>query len=82
MAVTDDIEDKVRKAVSEQLGQPLEKVQLNSRIVEDLGADSLDTVELVIKLEEAFGMPIPDDDAERMKTVQDVIKYFQKRLQS
>lgn len=80
MAGADDIEEKIKKAVSEQLGQPFEKIQLNSRIVEDLGADSLDTVELVIKLEEAFETPIPDDDAERMKTVQDVVKYFQKRL--
>lgn len=79
MEESPQIEAKVRKIISAQVGFPIEKVLLKSKIVDDLGADSLDTVELVIKFEEAFGIRIPDDDAERMKTVQDVVRYIQKR---
>ncbi|WP_176507518.1 MULTISPECIES: acyl carrier protein [Pseudomonas] len=70
------IEERVKKIVAEQLGVKVEAVTLSSSFSEDLGADSLDTVELVMALEEEFEMEIPDDDAETLSTVQDAIDYI------
>ena len=70
-----DIE-KVRQIVAEQLGVDLEEVTEEASFVDDLGADSLDTVELVMALEEEFGMEIPDEDAEKISTVKDAINYI------
>ena len=69
------IEERVKKVVCEQLGVKEEDVKGSSRFVEDLGADSLDTVELVMALEEEFGCEIPDEDAEKITTVQQAIDY-------
>lgn len=69
--------EKVRRIVADQLGVELEEVTLEASFVDDLGADSLDTVELVMALEEEFGLEIPDEDAEKISTVQDAIKYIE-----
>jgi acyl carrier protein len=69
--------EKVRQIVADQLGVELEEVTLEASFVDDLGADSLDTVELVMALEEEFGLEIPDEEAEKISTVQDAIKYIE-----
>ncbi|MBD8493797.1 acyl carrier protein [Pseudomonas syringae] len=69
------IEDRVKKIVAEQLGVKEEEVKNESSFVEDLGADSLDTVELVMALEEEFETEIPDEEAEKITTVQAAIDY-------
>ena len=70
------IEDRVKKIVCEQLGVKEEEVKSTSSFVEDLGADSLDTVELVMALEEEFETEIPDEEAEKITTVQSAIDYI------
>ncbi len=69
------IEQQVKTIVAEQLGVNIDDVKNESSFQDDLGADSLDTVELVMALEEAFGCEIPDEDAEKMTTVQSAIDY-------
>ena len=69
------IEDRVKKIVCEQLGVKEEEVKSSSSFVEDLGADSLDTVELVMALEEEFETEIPDEEAENITTIQQAIDY-------
>lgn len=71
-----DVEVKVKKIISEQLGVPEGDVKPEASFVNDLGADSLDTVELVMALEEEFGVEIPDEDAEKIGTVQSAIDYI------
>ena len=71
-------EDKVRKIIVDQLGVSAEEVTLEASFIDDLGADSLDTVELVMALEEEFDMEIPDEDAEKIVTVADAIDYIEK----
>jgi acyl carrier protein len=68
--------EQVKKVVVEQLGVSEAEVKRESSYVDDLGADSLDTVELVMALEEAFGMEIPDEDAEKIKTIGDTVNYI------
>jgi acyl carrier protein len=67
--------EQVKKVVVEQLGVNESEVSRESSFVDDLGADSLDTVELVMALEEAFGTEIPDEDAEKIKTIGDTVSY-------
>lgn len=69
--------DKIREIVVEQLGVDADQVVPEASFVDDLGADSLDTVELIMAFEEEFDVEIPDTDAERIKTVQDVIDYIE-----
>ena len=71
------IEERVKKIVVDQLGVKEEDVTPNASFVDDLGADSLDTVELVMALEEEFGQEIPDEEAEKLQSVGDVIKYIE-----
>ena len=75
-----NIEDRVRKIVAEQLGVKEEEVTTEASFVDDLGADSLDTVELVMALEEEFETEIPDEEAEKITTVQLAIDYINKNL--
>jgi len=70
------IEDRVKKIVSDQLGASLDDIQEDSSFVDDLGADSLDTVELVMALEEEFDLEIADEDAEKISTVNDAVEYI------
>ena len=72
-----DLEKKVAEIIAEQLGVDPSEVTPEASFVDDLGADSLDTVELVMALEEEFGIEIPDEDAEKITTVNDAIKYIQ-----
>ncbi|MBM3846579.1 MAG: acyl carrier protein [Verrucomicrobia bacterium] len=71
------IEDRVKKIIVEQLGVNADQVTAEAKFVEDLGADSLDTVELVMALEEEFGNEIPDEEAEKLQSVGDVVKYIE-----
>ena len=73
------LEQRVKDLVISQLGVDAGKVGVDSSFIEDLGADSLDTVELVMAFEEEFDIEIPDEDAQRMRTVQDVIEYLKGR---
>jgi acyl carrier protein len=73
-----DIADRVKKIVVEHLGVESEKVTDNANFIDDLGADSLDTVELVMAFEEEFNVEIPDDAAETIVTVGDAIKFLEK----
>ena len=75
-----NIEDRVSKIVAEQLGVKEEEVKAEASFVDDLGADSLDTVELVMALEEEFETEIPDEDAEKITTVQLAIDYINNNL--
>jgi acyl carrier protein len=70
-------EDRVKEIIVEQLGVSPDQVKPEARFIDDLGADSLDTVELIMALEEEFNVEIPDEDAEKMVTVGDSLKYLQ-----
>jgi len=71
------LQPKVMKIIEEQLGVDPERVKAESSFIDDLGADSLDIVELVMAMEEEFEIEIPDEDAEKLRTVQDVMKYLE-----
>lgn len=71
------VEDKVKEIIAKQLGVDMDKVTMEAAFIEDLGADSLDTVELVMAFEESFNIEIPDEDAEKILKVQDAIKYIE-----
>ena len=71
--------NKVTEIVVDKLGIDISKVTLDSRFIEDLGADSLDTVELIMQFEEDFEIEIPDEDAEKMTTVGDAVKYIEEK---
>ena len=72
-------QDKIRQIIAEQLGVKKEEVTDNAKFVDDLGADSLDTVELVMALEEEFGIEIPDEEAEKLVTVGDALRYIEEK---
>ena len=71
------IEERVKKIVSDQLGKDVEEIQVDSSFVDDLGADSLDTVELIMEFEKEFDIQIPDDQAENIGTVGQAISYIE-----
>ncbi|MFI5316400.1 MAG: acyl carrier protein [Myxococcota bacterium] len=73
------VEDKIREIIIEQLGVSAEEVVPEASFIDDLGADSLDIVELVMAIEEEYGLEIPDEDAERMQNIADVINYVEER---
>ncbi len=70
------VEKKVREIVAEQLGKDVNDITTQASFIDDLGADSLDIVELVMKMEEEFRIEIPDEEAEKIKTVNDVVEYI------
>lgn len=70
------VQEKVKNIIVDQLGVTPEKVKLEAKFIEDLGADSLDIVELVMAMEEEFDLEIPDEEAEKLKTVNDVQSYL------
>jgi acyl carrier protein len=76
-----DIEAKVKEIIVKQCGVEEEKVVPEARFIEDLGADSLDTVELVMAFEEAFGIEIPDQESEKIRTVGDALNYIKAHVQ-
>lgn len=80
LPIMSTVEERVKKIVVEQLGVKDEEVNSQSSFVDDLGADSLDTVELVMALEEEFECEIPDEEAEKITTVQQAIDYINKHL--
>lgn len=73
-----DIEDKVKEIIVEQLGVNADQVTPEAKMIEDLGADSLDAVELVMAIEEEFGIEVPDDEAEKLVKVGDIIDHVEK----
>ena len=75
-----EIQDRIRAIIAEQLSQDLEEVVPEASFVDDLGADSLDLVELVMHMEEEFDVEIPDEEAENIRLVQDVINYVNQHL--
>ncbi|MBI5180028.1 MAG: acyl carrier protein [Nitrospirota bacterium] len=75
-----NVDEKVKKIIAEQLGLSEDEVNFESSFVDDLGADSLDTVELVMAFEEEFGIEIPDEDAEKIATVQNAIDYIKEKV--
>jgi len=75
-----NIEERVKKIIAEQLGVKKEEIRPESSFVDDLGADSLDTVEIVMALEEEFGIEIPDEDAEKISTVGEAIQYIENKV--
>ena len=76
------VEDRVKSIIVEQLGVDAEEVQPDAKFVEDLGADSLDTVELIMAFEEEFGVEISDDEAEKIQKVKDAVEYIEKRAKA
>jgi acyl carrier protein len=76
------VEEKVKQIIVDQLGVEAEDVTPAASFVDDLGADSLDRVELIMALEETFGVEIPDEDAEKISTVKDAVDYIQKNAKS
>jgi acyl carrier protein len=78
--MTEDITAKIKAIIAESLGVDISEVTENASFVNDLGADSLDTVELVMALEEQFGIEIPDEDAEKMQTVGQAIEYIKNKI--
>ena len=73
------VDNRVRKIIVDQLGVGEDEVKSDASFVDDLGADSLDTVEMVMAFEEEFSIEIPDEDAEKIKSVQDAIDYIEKK---
>jgi acyl carrier protein len=80
MKVSASIEDRVINIVCEQMGSSRDKIHENTSFINDLGADSLDTVELVMEFEDEFDINIPDEDAEKIQTVGDAISYIKTRV--
>ncbi len=78
--MAEDIQQKVVDLIVDQLGVDADSVTPEAHFIDDLGADSLDTVELVMAFEEEFDLEVPDEDAEKLETVSDVTNYLKKRL--
>src|SRR5215470_16745873 len=76
--MADSVEEKVKQIIVEELGVDEAEVTPNARFIDDLGADSLDTVELVMRFEEEFNIEVPDEDAEKITSVRDAIEYIEK----
>lgn len=79
--MSDSLEEKVTEIIVEQLGATKEEIVPEASFIDDLGADSLDIVELVMAMEETFDVEIPDDDAEKIQTIGDAVSYLRNRLE-
>lgn len=79
--MADNIQEKVKDIIVEQLGVNPEQVTPEAKFIEDLGADSLDTVELVMAFEEEFGIDVPDEEAEKLQSVGDVVRYVEENAE-
>jgi acyl carrier protein len=77
---TEEVFEKVKGIIVDQLGTPEDNVKMDSSFIDDLGADSLDIVELVMAIEETFDIEIPDEDAEKVVTIGDVVKYISEKI--
>ncbi len=77
--MANNIEERVKEIIADQLGVSVDQIKPESKFVDDLGADSLDVVELIMAFEEEFGVEIPDEDAEKISTVQDVLDYIKQK---
>ncbi len=77
--MANNIEQRVKEIIADQLGVDIEQIKPESKFVDDLGADSLDVVELIMAFEEEFGIEIPDEDAEKIATVGDVLNYIKEK---
>ncbi|RUM50903.1 MAG: acyl carrier protein [Hydrogenothermus sp.] len=77
--MANNIEERVKEIIADQLGISVDQIKPESKFVDDLGADSLDVVELIMAFEEEFGVEIPDEDAEKISTVQDVLDYIKQK---
>ena len=82
MPIPDDVFTRVRALIADSLALQESGITPQSRLIDDLGADSLDRVELIMALEETFGIEIPDEDAEKIVTVQNAVDYIQKNAKS
>ncbi len=80
--MSDTAEARVKEIIIDELGVEADKVTTDASFVDDLGADSLDTVELIMAFEEEFGIDIPDEDAEKMRTVGDAVSYIEQQAES
>ena len=79
--MAETVEKRVKDIICEQLGVEEDEITPDAKFIEDLGADSLDTVELIMALEEEFGIEVPDEQAEKLLTVGDVVKYIEEHQQ-
>ncbi|GIU81622.1 MAG: acyl carrier protein [Acidobacteria bacterium] len=77
-----EIQEKIKSIIADELGVDEEQVTENARFIEDLGADSLDIVELIMRFEEEFGIEIPDEDAEKMQSVRDAFEYVKQKIKA
>ncbi len=77
--MANNVEQRVKEIIADQLGVDIEQIKPESKFVDDLGADSLDVVELIMAFEEEFGIEIPDEDAEKISTVGDVLNYIKEK---
>ncbi|KAA0228272.1 MAG: acyl carrier protein [Armatimonadetes bacterium] len=78
----DEVLSKVKKVIESELGRKEEEISLDSAFVEDFGADSLDVVQLVMGFEDEFGIDIPDEDVEKMRTVRDAVEYISAKVEA
>ena len=70
------MEQKIKELIAEKLSKKVEDIKIESRLVEDLGADSLDVVELIMAFEDEFGIALPDEDVAKLKTIKDIVTYI------
>lgn len=73
------MKDKIIKMIASKLGKKVENIDLNSKLIEDLGADSLDIVEMLMELEDSYGITIPDEDAVKLQTIGDIVTFMEKQ---